>query len=194
VISGARLGPGTALLLVAMACSAQTGEDSRTASDPAETPRAVSTATDHPVLQFNLTEEDALDYLKHLDERAEAALHDGELGSLKDVYISHGPAGRRAAALVIEDFRNGWVNRTRIEARSTEILRIRSDLAVFRQIRLVYPCIYEFDTNLDVTPDSRVLRQVVVRYMALENLNWRLERDVVKSSRPTGDRVKACPL
>lgn len=147
----------------------------------------------HPVLYFNLSEEDALDYLAGLEERALEALHDGDLGALHDVYTSDGPARRKAAATIVREFRQNLVDRTKIEVIRTKVLKIRSQMAVFRQVRLVYPCIWTYDDRFDVTPDHRVVRQVLIRYMAAERLNWRLHRDVIRREEPTGDRVTACP-
>jgi hypothetical protein len=147
----------------------------------------------HPVVYFDLSEEDALGYLANLDERALEALHDGSLGSLHDIYTSDGPARREAAATIVREFERGWVDRTEIEVLETEVLRIGPQMAVFRQVRLLYPCVWTYDDRVDVTPDDRVVRQVLIRYMADEYLNWRLHRDVIRREEPTGERVGACP-
>jgi hypothetical protein len=146
-----------------------------------------------PVLYFNLTEEDALQYLENLDLRIQEAFHAGDLGALHDLYTSDGPARRQAAARIIGNFRRGLVDRLRYEVLSTRVLRIGSQVAVFRQVRLVHPCLYTYGDSQDVTRDPRVLRQVVTRHMADERLNWRIHREVVRSEEPTGDRVSACP-
>lgn len=75
----------------------------------------------------------------------------------------------------------------------TEVVRIRSQMAVFRQVRLVSPCVWTYDDRVDVTPDHRVMRQVLLRYMRDERPNWRLHRDEVLRQEPTGERVTACP-
>jgi hypothetical protein len=159
-------------------------------SSPAPTP---SSTPIPPVLYFNLTEEDALLYLAALDRRIEEARHDGDLGALQDLYTPDGPARKEASAEIIRNFRRRFIDRTHVEALSTRVLRIRSQLAVFRQVRLVEPCVYEYGSQRDVTPDDRVVRQVVIRYMADENLNWKIDREVVLSEKPTGRRVQACP-
>lgn len=159
---------------------------------PSPSPSA-SLSADHPVQYFNLSEEDALSYLSSLNDRALEALHEGDLGALHDIYTSDGPAGRKAAATIMREFRRRLVDRTEIDVISTEVLRIRSQMAVFRQVRLVYPCVWTYDDRHDVTPDDRVVRQVLIRYMADERLNWRLHRDIVRAEKPTGDRVTACP-
>ncbi|HZB04372.1 MAG TPA: hypothetical protein VE737_08635, partial [Actinomycetota bacterium] len=159
-------------------------------SSPASTPTSTPIP---PVLYFNLTEEDALSYLEALDERIEEALHDGDLGALHDLFIGDGPARREIARRIIRTFQRRLVDRTRYEPVSTKVLRITSQLAVFRQVRLVYPCVYTYDDWYDVTPDDRVMRQVVIRRMADEQLNWRIEREVVRSEKPIGEKVTACP-
>jgi hypothetical protein len=174
-------------------CSSAQSEPRETAvvtSSPAPTP---SSTPIPPVLYFNLTEADARLYLAALDRRIEEARQDGDLGALEDLYTPDGPARREAAAEIIRNFRRRLVDRTRVEVLSTRVLRIRSQLAVFRQVRLVEPCVYTYGSQYDVTPDDRILRQVVIRHMADENLNWKIDREVVLSEQPTGRRVRACP-
>ncbi|HEX2026066.1 MAG TPA: hypothetical protein VHH92_06695 [Actinomycetota bacterium] len=146
-----------------------------------------------PVLYFNLTEEDALLYLNALMRRIEEARHDGDLGALEDLYMPDSPAREEASAVIIRNFRRRLVDRTHIEAVSTQVLRTSSQLAVFRQVRLVEPCVYTYAHQEDVTADDRIVRQVVRIYMADENLNWKIEREVVLSEEPTGARVRSCP-
>jgi hypothetical protein len=159
---------------------------------PSPTPAPSSTPIS-PVLYFNLTEEDALAYLEALDERIEDALHRGDLGVLHDLYTWDGPARRLAAARIIRNFRRNEVDRLRYEVLRTEVLRITSQLAVFRQVRLVHPCVYTYRHLDDVTPDPRILRQVVIRYMADENLNWKIDREIVRSEVSIGRTITACP-
>jgi hypothetical protein len=85
------------------------------------------------------------------------------------------------------------VDRLRYETRSTRVLRIRSQLAVFRQVREVHPCVYVYADRSDVTSDPRIVREVVIRHMAGENLNWKIDREVVVRKMPTGRRVTRCP-
>ena len=146
----------------------------------------------HPDEYFNLSEADALDYLHDLEVRAEDALHEGDLGALLDIYTRDGEAGREASATIVRDYRNAWENATDIEIVSTRILRITSQLAVFRVVQVIRPCVFDVDTHVDATEDPRVLRQVVTRSMADEQLNWRLHRDVIERSEPTGERAD-CP-
>jgi hypothetical protein len=146
-----------------------------------------------PVLYFNLTEEDALLYLDALTRRIEEARHDGDLGALEDLYMPDSPARKEAASVIIRNFRRRLVDRTHTEVVSTRVLRVSSPLAVFRQVRLIEPCVYTYANQFDVTPDDRILRQVVRVYMADENLNWKIQREVVLSEEPTGERVQACP-
>jgi hypothetical protein len=192
--SRARLGP--LLLLVAAVAGACSSPDPETGGAGVSTPTPEASA-DHsvlpPVLYFNLTEEDALTYLEELDHRIQEAIHHGDLGALHDIYTHDGPAGLEAADTIIRQFRRGLVDSTDIEVVSTEVLRITSQLAVFRQVRLVRPCVYTFGAQQDVTPDHRVMRQTVIRHMADERLNWRIHREVIERSVPTGERVTACP-
>lgn len=184
-----------ASVLISAAC---VGNEEERASDTQPTPEPIPSpsaplSADHPVQYFNLSEEDALSYLSSLNHRALEALHDGDLDALHDIYTSDGPAGRKAAATIMREFRQRLVDRTEFEVISTQVLKIRSQMAVFRQVRLVYPCVWTYDDRHDVTPDDRVVRQVLIRYMADERLNWRLHRDIVRAEKPTGDRVTACP-
>jgi hypothetical protein len=182
-----------AALLVVPACASADGETPEAGPPTPPPPPSPSSTPIPPVLYFNLTEEDALDYLEALDLRIEEALHDGDLGALHDLYTSEGPAGRGAAARIISNFRRRVVDRLRYEALSTRVLKIRSQLAVFRQVREVHPCAYKYGDRSDVTPDHRIVREVVIRYMADENLNWKIDREVVMSQEPTGRRVTRCP-
>jgi hypothetical protein len=176
-------------------CAASGPEEAgRPPPSPVFSPEASPTSTPiHPVLYFNLTEEDALAYLEALDERIEQAMHEGDLGALHDIYTREGVARRKAAARIVANFRRRLVDRLRYEVLDTEVLRIGSQLAVFRQVRLVRPCVYTFNGRHDETPDPHVTRQVVLRYMADENLNWKIDREVVVSERRTGAKVTACP-
>ena len=159
---------------------------------PSPTPRVSSTPIP-PVLYFNLTEEDALLYLNALTRRIEEARHDGDLGALEDLYMPDSPARKQAAAVIIRNFRRRLVDRTHTEVVSTRVLSVSSPLAVFRQVRLIEPCLYTYANQYDVTPDDRIVRQVVRVYMADENLNWKIQREVILSEEPTGERVQACP-
>jgi hypothetical protein len=190
--------PGRTILIalfvsvLASACTSSAG-DGRGPGEAASSPAPVPSSTPvNPVLYFNLTEEDALAYLEQLDQRIEEALHDGDLGALQDLYVTGSPAARRMAGRIIRNFRQGLVDRLEYEVLDTRVLRISSQLAVFRQVRLAVPCVYTFAGHQDVTPDPRVMRQVVVRYMADERLNWRIEREVVRSEEPTGENA-SCP-
>ena len=180
------------LVLIAAACTPSVTD--RAEPTPAASPSAAPSASlpPNPVLYFNLSEADALDYLAHLQARALEALRGGDLGDMKDVYTRDGAAGRAAAAAVIEDFRNKSVNATEIDVLRTEIVSIGSQLAVFDVVRIVRPCVYDYDTNLSTTEDDRERREVARVYMADEKLNWRLDREVVRRSAPTGERVP-CP-
>jgi hypothetical protein len=182
-----------AALLVVPACASADGETPEAGPATPPPPPSPSSTPIPPVLYFNLTEEDALDYLEALDLRIEEALHAGDLGALHDLYTSEGPAGRGAAARIIRNFRRRVVDRLRYEALSTRVLKIRSQLAVFRQVREVHPCVYKYGDRSDVTPDHRIVREVVIRYMADENLNWKIDREVVISQEATGRRVARCP-
>jgi hypothetical protein len=175
------------------ACGGEAPSDRPTTSPSPSLAASPSSTPIPPVLYFNLTEDDALAYLEALDERIEDALHDGELGALNDLYTADGPARPDVTARIVRTFRRGLVDRTRHEVTDTKVVRIRSQLAVFRQTRLVHPCVYTYANRFDVTPDPRVLRQVVVRYMADENLNWKIDREVIVSERPTGQKVIVCP-
>jgi hypothetical protein len=178
--------------VLAAACTTSAADDGGTpgeASSPAPVP---SSTPVHPVLYFNLTEDDALAYLEELDRRIEEALHDGDLGALQDLFVTGSPAALRMAGRIIRNFRQGLVDRLRYEVLDTRVLRISSQLAVFRQVRLAVPCVYTFAGHKDVTPDPRVMRQVVIRNMADEGLNWRIEREVVRSEEPTGENA-SCP-
>jgi hypothetical protein len=182
--------------LLASCSSAGSEEADRPARtpSPASSPEASPSSTPiPPVLYFNLTEEDALSYLEALDQRIEDALHDGDLGALHDLFIRGSPARRDISRRIIRNFQHRLVDRTRYEPVTTEVLRVTSQLAVFRQVRLVHPCVYTYYGRHDTTPDARVTRQVTLRYMADENLNWKIEREVVKSENPTGQKVTACP-
>jgi hypothetical protein len=180
-------------LLLVPACAPADGETPAAGPATPPPPPSPSSTPIPPVLYFNLTEEDALEYLEALDLRIEEALHDGDLGALHDLYTSEGPAGRGAAARIIRNFRRRVVDRLRYEALSTRVLKIRSQLAVFRQVREVHPCVYRYGDRSDVTPDHRIVREVVIRYMAGENLNWKIDREVVVRREPTGRRVTRCP-
>jgi hypothetical protein len=186
---------GLVVCVAAAACSSPgAGGAGAAPTTSAPTPRpSVTLSAEHPVLHFNLTEEDALTYLEELDRRSLEALHDGDLGALRDLYTTDGPARREIAGTIIRQFRKGLVDSTDIEVMDTQVLRITSQLAVFRQVRLVRPCVYTAGTLYDVTPDHRVLRQVMIRYMADERLNWRIHREVIERSVPTGEKVTACP-
>lgn len=96
------------------------------------------------------------------------------------------------ARRILRNFRRGVIDRTRQRALRTTLLEVRSQFAEFRQVRLVSPCLYTYQGHLDVTPNRRVLRQVLLRRMADENLNWKLEREVLLRSEPTGAKA-ACP-
>ena len=186
-----------AACVVATACASSpdegTGGGSATPT-PSPSPSATPSSTPiPPVLYFNLTEEDALLYLENLDERIEEAFHGGDLGALHDLYTSDGAAGRKAAARIIRDFRRRVVDRRHYEVLHTRVLKIRSQLAVFRQVREVHPCVYTYGDRFDVTPDHRILRQLVIRYMADERLNWKIHREVVLREEPTGQRIPRCP-
>jgi hypothetical protein len=180
--------------LAAASCSA---ERAPSAGPPTPTPSRVPatplSTPIPPVLYFNLTEEDALRYLEALDDRIEEALHEGDLGALHDLYTDDGPAGKRMAERIVRNYRRRVVDRLRYEVVSTRVLRIGPQVAVFRQVRMVHPCAFTYDDQHDVTPDSRIMRQVVVRTMADERLNWKIEREMVRSQEPTGDRVSPCP-
>jgi hypothetical protein len=179
--------------LTAAACS----EPDPSAGPPipisSRVPATPSSTPIPPVLYFNLTEEDALAYLEALDIRIEEALHRGDLGALHDLYTEDGPAGKRMAARIVRNFQRRVVDRLWYEVVSTRVLRITSQLAVFRQVRLVHPCAFTYGDQYDATPDPRIMRQVVIRTMADENLNWKIDREVVRSEEPTGDRVSPCP-
>lgn len=182
--------------LLAGCASSGPVEAGRPTLSPSRTSNQEATPTSTPippVLYFNLTEEDALSYLEALDERIEAALHDGDLGVLHDLFIRDSPARRDISRRIIRNFQRRLVDRTRYEPVTTEVLRVTSQLAVFRQVRLVHPCVYTYYGRHDTTPDPRVTRQVTLRYMADENLNWKIDREVVKSEKPTGEKVTACP-
>jgi hypothetical protein len=182
-----------AALLVVPACGPADGETRE--AGPATPSRAHSPSSTPipPVLYFNLTEEDALEYLEALDLRIEDALHGGDLGALHDLYTSEGPARRSAAARIIRNFRRRVVDRLRYEALSTRVMKISSQLAVFRQVREVHPCAYRYGDRSDVTPEHPIVREVVIRYMADENLNWKIDREVVVRREPTGRMVTRCP-
>jgi hypothetical protein len=186
---------GLVVCVAAAACSSPgAGGAGAAPTTSAPTPRpSVTLSADHPVQYFNLSEEDALAYLEQLERRALEALHGGDLGAVHDIYTSDGPAGAEAAATIVRQFRRRLVDSTDIEVLDTEVLSITSQLAVFREVRVVRPCVYTLGTLRDVTPDNRVLRQVVIRHMADERLNWRIHRDVIQQSVPTGERVTACP-
>ena len=174
-------------------CSSDPDRSLEPTAAPSATPSPPSGGSvEAPTVLFNLSEADALDYVEDLIVRAEEALQEGNLGALKDLYTEDGPARREAAAAILRDFRNGWVNDTEIEVERTRIVSIESRLAVFEQVRLVRPCVYDFNNNLVATSDDREMRQAVTVYMADEHLNWRIDREVVRRSEPTGERV-ACP-
>jgi len=113
--------------------------------------------------------------------------------ALHDIYISDGLARRDAAATIVRQYRRRLVDRTEIEVVQTEVVRIGSQVAVFRQVRRVSPCIWTYDDRGDLTSDLRVIRQVLLRYIREERLNWRLHRDEVLRQEPTGERVTICP-
>jgi hypothetical protein len=180
--------------MVGTACSSPDVKEAGAPKASATSPGPpASHAVLQPTLYFNLSQEDALSYLENLDRRALEALHEGDLGALHDIYTHDGPAGAEASATIIRQFRKELIDSTDIEVRNTKVLRITSQLAVFRQVRLVWPCIYTVGDGYDATPDHRVLRQVLIRYMADERLNWRIHRDVIEKSVPTGEKVAACP-
>jgi hypothetical protein len=179
-------------LVTACAGDENTSPGASPSSQPTPSP-SPSASIAHPTEYFNLSEEDALSYLAGLEERALEALHDGNLGALHDIYTSDGPARREAAATIMREFRHGLVDRTEIDVVSTEVLEIHSQLAVFREVRLVYPCVWTYDDRTDVTPDHRVIRQVLIRSMADEYLNWRLDHDEITNEHPTGEKVTVCP-
>ena len=184
----------TAAAIVASLCVGCTASSSSPASPtPAPTISDPSMGdAPHPGSYFNLSEEDALDYIGDLIDRSQEAIRAGDLGVLKDVYTLDGPAGRAAEATIVRDFRNRWINATEVELVRTRILSIDSQLAVFEIVRLVRPCVYDFNTNLDMTEDGRERREVVKVFMADEYLNWRLDREVVMRSAPTGEPAP-CP-
>jgi hypothetical protein len=111
---------------------------------------------------------------------------------MKDIYTRDGAMGRAAASTVARDYRNGWINATETEIVRREIVSIDSQLAVFDMVRIVRPCVHDFNSNLDMTPDDRERREVVRIFMADEFLNWRLDREEISRSVPTGERVD-CP-
>jgi hypothetical protein len=194
LVSRSRLVIPLAVFLLVGCASSGPEESGRATPGPTSGPASTPTSTPiPPVLYFNLTEEDALSYLEALDERIEQALHDGDLGALQDLFVGDGPARKEISRRIIRSFQRRLVDRTRYEPVSTKVLRVTSQLAVFRQVRLVYPCVYTYDGRYDVTPDHRVMRQVVIRWMADEQLNWRIERELVRSEKPTGEKVTACP-
>jgi hypothetical protein len=181
---------GAAAVALVVACSAEAPPRAR---PPSPSPSSTTTPV-APTLYFNLNdEEEALDYLSDIEGRADEALHRGDLGALHDIYTADGPAREPAARRIVRNFERGLVDRTRHRAVRTEVLAVRSQVAVFRQVRLVLPCVFSYDTNEDVTPDPRVIRQVVVVRMVAENLNWKLDRVEVVRGEPTGRTVTACP-
>ncbi len=180
-----------ALIIVPAAACSTTGERADPSPQPAPSPSASSGAP-HPGTYFNLTEADAVNYIGYLMERSQEAVQAGDLGALQDIYTRDGPARGDVAATIIRDFRNGWINSTEVEVVRSRVRHIDSQLAVIEQVRLVRPCAYGFNSNLDATPDNREMRQTVTVYMADEFLNWRIDREVVRRSEPTGQRVD-CP-
>jgi hypothetical protein len=181
---------GVAAVCLLTACSAEAGPTARPSS-PSPSP---TTTPVHPTLYFNLNdEEEALDYLTEIEDRAVDALQRGDLGALHDVYTSDGPARDAAAQRIIRNFDHGLVDRTRHRAVKTRVLTVRSQVATFRQVRLVLPCVFSYGANEDVTTDPRVIRQVVMVRMVAENLNWKIDREVVLRQETTGAKVTACP-
>lgn len=181
---------GVAAVCLLAACSAEAVPTARPSS-PSPSP---TTTPVHPTLYFNLNdEEEALDYLTEIEDRAVDALHRGDLGALHDIYTSEGPARDAAAQRIIRNFDHGLVDRTRHRAVKTRVLTVRSQVATFRQVRLVLPCVFSYAANEDVTPDPRVIRQVVMVRMVAENLNWKIDREVVLRQETTGAKVTACP-
>lgn len=181
---------GVAAVCLLAACSAEAVPTARPSS-PSPSP---TTTPVHPTLYFNLDDdEEALDYLTDIEDRAVDALQQGDLGALHDIYTSDGPARDAAARRIIRNFDHGLVDRTRHRAVKTRVLTVRSQVATFRQVRLVLPCVFSYDANEDVTPDPRVIRQVVMVRMVAENLNWRIDREVVLRREATGAKVTTCP-
>jgi hypothetical protein len=189
--------PVTLLVLAAALTAAACSEPDSSGGPPipisSRVPATPTSTPIPPVLYFNLTEEDALQYLEALDVRIEEALHQGDLGALHDLYTEDGPAAKQMAARIVRNYQRRVVDRLRYEVVTTRVLRIEPQLAVFRQVRLVHPCAYTYDDQYDVTPDPRIMRQVVIRSMTDEQLNWKIDREVVRSEEPTGERVSACP-
>jgi hypothetical protein len=183
-----------AFLILALTSACSTSDERADRSpEPSPSPSpSTSSGAPHPGTYFNLTEEDALNYIGYLMDRAGEAVHAGDLGALQEIYTEDGPARRHVAGTIIRDFQNGWINSTDVEVVRTRVLRITSQLAVFEQVRLVRPCVYDFNTNLEAGRDHHELRQVVTVYMADEFLNWRIDREMVGRSEPTGQRVP-CP-
>jgi len=174
------------------ACGAEEPQRARPPS-PSPSPSPATTPV-APTLYFNLNdEEEALDYLSDIQRRALDALHGGDLGALHDIYTRDGPAGESAARRIIRNFEDRLVDRTRQRAVETEVLRVRSQVATFREIRLILPCVFSLDSNEDMTLDPRVLRQVVAVRMIAENLNWKIDRIEVIREERTGRKVTACP-
>jgi hypothetical protein len=181
---------GVAAVCLLAACSAEAVPTARPSS-PSPSPTSTPVA---PTLYFNLNdEEEALDYLSDIEGRADEALHRGDLGALHDIYTSDGPARDTAARRIIRNFDHGRVDRTRHRVVKTRVLTVRSQVATFRQVRLVLPCVFSYDANEDVTPDPRVIRQVVMVRMVAENLNWKIDREVVLRQEATGAKVTTCP-
>ena len=179
-----------AAVCVLAACSAEAVPGARPSSpSPSSTSTPVA-----PTLYFNLDDdEEALDYLSDIEGRAVEALHRGDLGALHDIYTSDGPARDMAARRIIRNFDHGLVDRTRHRAVKTRVLKVSSQVATFRQVRLVLPCVYSYDANEDVTPDPRVIRQVMMVWMVSEGLNWKIDREVVVRQEATGAKVTSCP-
>jgi hypothetical protein len=144
-----------------------------------------------PTEYFDLTQEDALDYLHDLDVRVAEAIRTRDTSDFDDLFIDGSPAELRARAAIGRARSQGYVDRTAYRVRETEVLSITATRAVFRQIRLVLPCRVSEEGEA-VTPDPVIVLQTVRRFMDLEELNWRLARDVVEASRPTGSRAP-CP-
>jgi hypothetical protein len=181
---------GVAAVCLLAACSAEAVPSARPSS-PSPSPTSTPVA---PTLYFNLDdEEEALDYLRDIESRADEALHRGDLGALHDIYTSDGLARDTAARRIIRNFDHGLVDRTRHREVKTRVLTVRSQVATFRQVRLVLPCVFSYDANEDVTPDPRVIRQVVMVRLVAENLNWKLDRVEVVRKEPTGAKVTTCP-
>jgi hypothetical protein len=167
-----------------------------TACSSGAPPRADPTPTSPKTLRppteyFNLTEDEAVDYLHDLDRRVAEDIANRDSSDVDDLFVDGSPAEARFLRLIRESRRQGYVDRTAYQVLETDVLEVESTRAEFEETRLVRPCRVS-DDGRDVTPDHAVVRQVVTRVMALESLNWRLARDQVASSRPIGEDAP-CP-